>query len=137
MKHREFTEEEMRRLLQNPYTAHVTPHSIKHTLEFKQFFMKEYEKGIKPKAIYAQAGYDIEIIGESRIAHRSKHIREEAASPEGLKATDNKREEQLKTFSQQDLSRIQPEKAIKKLQEEIIILEQEVDFLKKILFLKT
>lgn len=136
MKHREFTEEEMRLLLQNPYTAQVTPHSIKHTLEFKQFFIKEYEKGVRPKAIYARAGYDIEIIGESRIRHRSKQIRDEAASPEGLKAADNKRAEQLKAFSQQDLSRIQSEKAIKKLQEEIIILEQEVDFLKKILFLK-
>ena len=136
MKHREFTEEEMMMLLQNPYTAQVTPHSISHTLEFKQFFIKEYEKGVKPRVIYAKAGYDIGIIGESRIEHRSREIRKEASSSEGLQAVKDKRTEQLKAFSQRDLSRMRSEKAIKALQEEVIILRQEVEFLKKILSLK-
>lgn len=136
MSHREFTDDEMMTLLSNRYTAKVTPDTLTHTLEFKQLFMKEYEAGTRIVDIYRNAGYDIEMLGRSRINHKSQKIRKEAASPDGLKPVRNVREEQIAAFASRDLEKEEEVKAIKELQREITLLEQEVEFLKKILFLR-
>lgn len=44
-----FTEEEMDRLLQNPYVTDVNRTSISYSREFKQLFMGEYTAGRMPE----------------------------------------------------------------------------------------
>lgn len=135
MARKEFTKEQMQQLLENPYTAKVTPYSITHTIEFKRLIVRETEAGRRPRQIYENAGYDAGLLGNSRMQHFVKRTLEEAVSPGGLKEPENKRQAQIDAFAAEDLSRIESEKAIKKLQTEVIKLEQEVEFLKKILSL--
>lgn len=133
---KKFTEEEMKLLLSNPYTARVTPCTIKFTLDFKKFVIKEVEHNTRLKDIYIKAGYNPDLLGYSRMDHQVRMIRKEAASPEGLKPVEDHREEQIQAFASQDLSKVSSEKAVKKLQDEVIKLEQEIEFLKKILSLR-
>ena len=62
-----FTEEEMDRLLQNPYVADVNRTSISYSREFKQLFMREYTAGRRPVQIFRDAGFDIDMLGSKRI----------------------------------------------------------------------
>ena len=58
-----FTEEEMDRLLQNPYVTDVNRTSISYSREFKQLFMGEYTAGRRPVQIFRDAGFDIDMLG--------------------------------------------------------------------------
>ncbi|WP_460012641.1 HTH domain-containing protein [Lysinibacillus sp. CTST325] len=51
----------------NPYVKAVNDKSISYTDEFKQFFIDEYEKGKSPREIFLEAGFDIDIIGMTRV----------------------------------------------------------------------
>ena len=62
-----FTEEEMDRLLQNPYVTDVNRTSISYSREFKQLFMGEYTAGRRPVQIFRDAGFDIDMLGSKRI----------------------------------------------------------------------
>lgn len=131
-----FTEEEMKQLLSNPYTARVTPHILLHTLEFKKFYMKEHEAGTTVIEIYRKAGYEPEMLGISRIKRKGYMIQKEAASVDGLKPVSDQREAQLAALAKADLSKEATEKAIAELQAEVLRQGQEIEFLKKILSLR-
>ena len=128
-----FTDEQILVLLNNPYVANVTPHTLTMTYEFKELFMQETVKpGMTARKIFASCGLDADIIGEARIKNIGKMIRKEAASPEGLRPVKvTTLEERMETFAKRDLSRVRPSD-LKALQDEILLLRQEVEFLKKI-----
>lgn len=125
MKH--YTEEQQAELQSNPYTAYVTECTIKFTKAFKEFVLKELEKGTKRKDIFKKAGYRIELFTLSQYASQIRSIRLEAASKEGLKETKLPAKE---SRAKQDRKRI------RELEERVIYLEQAVDFLKKTHHLK-
>ncbi|MBR6627830.1 MAG: hypothetical protein IKL04_07635 [Lachnospiraceae bacterium] len=121
-----FTEQQIEILKQNPFTASVSESQIRFTVEFKRFLLNEREKnGTQWKRIFQKAGYDPEILGKTRILRIVDRVRAEAASPKGLHDTVAKNH-----FSKEN-ERVQTQKAIRQLQEEVLRLQQQVDFLKK------
>ncbi|MDD1505985.1 IS3 family transposase, partial [Lysinibacillus sp. CNPSo 3705] len=62
-----FTKQQQSQLKLNPYVKAVSDKSITYTDEFKQFFIDEFEKGKYPREIFLEAGFDIDIIGMTRV----------------------------------------------------------------------
>lgn len=125
-----FTQEQLEILRSNPYTEWVSAQRIHYTMDFKFFALKEAQAGLSSVKIFEKAGYDPAILGKQRIYSTIKAIKREAASPEGLKPSRGAK--QAKRFAEANLSKHKDSTAIKKLQEQIIYLEQEIEFLKKI-----
>ena len=133
MKH-PFTEEQILVLAANPYTLFVNRDMIRFTVAFKRFLLREIDKpGVTIKKAFANAGYDPEILGDKRIDAIVRRVRNEANSPKGLRETGASR----KKLEEEDLSRKHTKTAIRELQEEVIRLNQQMEFLKKILQLSS
>ena len=127
----QFTPTQKEILQANPFTLFVDERQIRFTLEFKEYLLSEREKNGTPwKEVFRKAGYDPDILGEQRITKAVTSIRKEAASERGLHETISKK-------TQVKINEKQKEKvAIRDLQQEVIRLRQEVEFLKKIQMLK-
>lgn len=129
MKSIPFTNEQVEILKQNLYTADVTAQRIRYTLDFKIFVMKQVQAGLTSTNIFKKAGYDPEILGKQRIYMTVKNIKKEAASPDGLRSP--RTVKQAERFAQEELSKKRTSTAVRELQERVIYLEQEIEFLKK------
>ena len=128
---RYFTDEEKMQLAMKPYTLSVTNHQIRFTAEFKRYMLEERDKNGTPwKEVFRKAGYDFDLIGKDRMDGIIKQVRKEAASPGGIKDTDSKPK------INKEAKRIHTDKAIRDLQNEVIKLHQQIEFLKKIQQLK-
>ncbi len=130
MRSQAFTDEEVKVLRENKYTAFVSNSSIRFTLEFKEMFLQKKTEGVPTRRIFLEAGYDVDILGTSRIKNISKRIPKEASAPCGLHEgyhIHRKRHEDA------DYSRMAPEEAMAAMQLEIVYLRQELDFIKKII----
>ena len=133
MTDKKFTPEEMEELRKNKYVLNVTENVISYSLEFKQFVIKEAQKGLTSPEIFKKAGFDPDILGKPRIYGAVKHIKKQSKSPKGLRASHGKSdEERLAKFAKQDLEKKQTKAAIRELQNKIVHLEQQIEFLKKI-----
>ena len=134
---RRFTQEEMDIIGQNPYVVNVNSVRITYSLAFKRFALEQARNGMKSPQIFQTAGFDPEMLGKSRMYMALKNFKKEAASPDGLQEPKCKsREEKLAAFAREDLSQKQTKKAIRELQEKVVHLEQQIEFLKKIQSLK-
>jgi len=126
-----FTEEQLKELKNNPFTLSVNERQIRFTVEFKKYLLDEREKNNTPwKEVFSKAGYNPDVLGKSRIDAITRSVRKEAASPKGLHETTT-----VKAYKKGD-ERKQTQKAIEQLQKEVLRLQQQVDFLKKIQMLK-
>lgn len=126
-----FTREQKEALEINPFTLSVNDYQIRFTVEFKKYLLAEREKNGTPwKDVFRKAGYDPDVLGKWRIDSIIKAVKKEASSPKGLHETTS-----VKRLSK-DLERKQTQKAIQDLQNEVIRLQQQVEFLKKIQMLK-
>ena len=133
MVNRKFTQEEMDIIRQNPYVVDVSPTKITYSLAFKKFALAQAELGLKSTQIFPKAGFDPEMLGTPRMIGALKHFKREAASPKGLhEASGKSREERLAEFAKKDLAKKQTQTAIRELQNKVIHLEQQIEFLKKI-----
>jgi hypothetical protein len=129
-----YTEEQIRILEQNPYTHNVTPYKISFTLEFKEFFISQVNvPGMTSKKIFKAAGYDPKIFSEAMITNARRAILSEASSPEGLKPPRGlSSAEKTAAFAKKDLDAQRASTSIKELQNRVVHLEQQIEFLKKI-----
>jgi len=126
-----FTQEQKEVLQKNPFTLSVNDYQIRFTVEFKKFLLSEREKNGTPwKEIFRKAGYDPDMFKQSRIDSIVHNIRMEAASSKGLHETTSS-----KALLKED-ERKQNKKAIQELQKEVLRLQQQVEFLKKIQMLR-
>ncbi len=134
-----YTPEQVAILAQNPYTHSVTQYSIKFTLEFKQFFVSQMNKpGMTTPKILNAAGYDSHLFTRSVMDHLRKELKKQASSPTGLKPpTGLSQVERTAVFAAKDLSKQRTQTSINELQDRIVHLEEQVEFLKKISQLKT
>ena len=129
MANRSFTDEEIRQLKANPYTYWVTEGMISFTKEFKQEFWNRYQNGIKPRDIVKVLGYDPDILGETRISGIQGLIKKTVRSGKEFK------DSPLAGMPAQRLTSIEydpTKETIIKMQNEILFLQQEIEFLKKI-----
>ena len=133
MSNQKFTQKEMDIISQNPYVVSVCPTRIVYSLAFKQFAIKHSQQGMKSTQIFLEAGFNPEMLGKKRIYSALKKFKKEAASPEGLREPRGKsKEERLVDFAQEDFSKKHTKTAIRELQQRVIHLEQQIEFLKKI-----
>ena len=126
-----FTPNQIEELKSNPFTLSVNELQIRFTVEFKKFLLAEREKNGTPwKEIFRKAGYDPDVLGKNRIDKIIQTVRKEAASPKGLHETTSK-----KTLNKQ-VKKHHQQKEIEELQKEVVRLQQQIDFLKKIQMLR-
>lgn len=129
-----FTPEQIRSLEANRYTHHVTPNKIAFTVEFKEFFASQAAlPGMTTKKILRAAGYDPDLFSRSGLDSIRQSILREAASKDGLKPPRGlSSTERINQFAKKDLSRQRTKTSIKELQDRIVYLEYQIEFLKKI-----
>ena len=75
------TTEEQAILRANPNVKSVNDQCIFYTAEFKKHFIEALIKGKRPKQIFVEAGFDLEILGDKRIERatarwKERHIRD-------------------------------------------------------------
>lgn len=133
---RKFTEEEMILLQANENIVTVSPTKLTYSLAFKQWAVEESKKkGMTAVKIFTKAGLPVELLGKPRITSAMKAFKYEAASPEGLREPRGKsREERMEDFAKDDLSKKHMKTAIRELQNQVVHLEQQIEFLKKTRF---
>ena len=129
-----YTKEQILILEQNPYTHNVTPYKISFTLEFKEFFMSQvYTPGMTTQKIFKAAGYDPKIFSRYMLDSFRRAILSEASSSEGLKPPRGlSTAEKTAAYAKKDLDAQRASTSIKELQNRVVHLEQQIEFLKKI-----
>jgi len=70
-----FSKEEIEKLQSNKFVKNITTKAITYTDELKKVFVSEYEKGVLPRKIFENCGFDIEIIGMKRLETSGKRWR--------------------------------------------------------------
>lgn len=129
-----FTKEQVEQMRQNPYTQRVDTKSISYTTEFKRAFWELSLQGYSGVAAFAKLGYDPDVIGFERIHNTTKRIRRAAQTPEGVEPKPTGRVRLRKEhFKEADLTKMSQREAAKRMQREIVYLQQQVEFLKKIM----
>ena len=129
-----YTKEQIHTMKMNPYTHSVNAYQITFTLEFKEFFVDQIRNHRKttPEVLKA-AGYDPSWFAQGCKSSLRRRILEEADSEQGLRPPRGlSTEQQLAAFEAKDLSTQKTDASIKELQERIVHLEKQVEFLKKI-----
>lgn len=129
-----YTDEQIQKLSQNPYTHAVSPHRVSFTIEFKKFFTEQANiPGMTTKKIFLAAGYDLDCFSKESLDSIRRTILTEANSPEGFKAGRGlSHAEKAAQFAAKDLAKQSTDASIKEMQERIVHLEQQINFLKKI-----
>lgn len=124
-----FTDTEVEILKNNQYTYTVTNRSIKFTAEFKQLFYNQIQEGLHPPKIIEELGYDINILGIKRSYGIALHIKEEH------RVNGEFHEGRMTSTIEQRLAKneISPSKALIQMNTRINYLEQQIEYLKKIL----
>lgn len=125
-----FSEKQLVILENNPYTRSVSKNRITYTHEFKEFIWNELSNGSSSVQAFVKAGYDPEIIGVTNIYSFAKRIKRKANQNDGSYPPESRKV--FEKFQKKELEKARTKAAIKELQEQVICLEQEVEFLKKI-----
>ena len=122
------TEKQQAQLKCNPNVQAVSEKAITYTDEFKRHFIAESEKGKLPRAIFEEAGLDVELIGLERVSSSAKRWRAayRKAGIDGLQDT-------RKTNSGRPLEReLSLEEKYARLEAKTRLLEAENELLKKL-----
>ena len=118
-----FTPEQVEQLKKNKYVKHVSEKAITYTEEFKEVFMIEYNSEKIPSQILTEMGFDIKVLGSSRVRRISERTKKQSLRPEGFKDTraDSSGRPRTKDLTQEEL--------IERQKQEIQILKAKVEFL--------
>ncbi len=128
---KEYTPKQIKKLEANPYTLKVTKNKLYFTIKFKEDFWINYQAGNAPRKILSDLGYDLEYFGQKQIDSIVQRIKKEALSGNGFREGENReRRIPVKATNREELSSTQ---SIERMQNELLYLRQEVEFLKKII----
>lgn len=128
---RTFTQEQIKKLEKNPYTFKVTKSKLYFTAKFKEDFWISYQAGNAPRKIMQDLGYDLSLFTQKQIDNYVQRIKREALSGQGFHEGENReRRVPMKATQEDELSSPQ---SIERMQNELLYLRQEVEFLKKII----
>ena len=131
---RKFTPEEIKNLIANPYTLHVTEDRISYTLAFKEAFWELSLQGYTGTAAFRKLGYNTEVLDFDRIHNTSKRLRQTGKSVEGFHEGNiggvRIKNDQNSTTDLTE-GQISAESA-RRMQKEIVCLQQQKAFLKKL-----
>ena len=127
---KEYTPKQIKKLEANPYTLKVTKNKLYFTIKFKEEFWINYQAGNAPRKILSDLGYDLEYFGQKQIDSIVQRIKKEALSGNGFREGENReRRIPMKATNREELSSPQ---SIERMQNELLYLRQEVEFLKKL-----
>ena len=128
---KEYTDKQIRELQENPYVFKVTKHKLYYTAKFKEDFWISYQAGNSPRKILTDFGFDISVFRQKQIDSLVQHIKRQALSGNGFSEGENRqRRSPMQATKESDLSSPQ---SIERMQNELLYLRQEVEFLKKII----
>lgn len=128
---KEYTAKQMKELKNNPYVFKTTKHRIYYTAKFKEDFWISYQAGNTPRKILTDFGFDLSCFGQKQIDSLVQHIKKQALSGEGFTEGRNRqRRVPIKATEEEELSSPQ---SIQRMQNELLYLRQEVEFLKKLI----
>ena len=127
MSMKNFTEDEKKELRRNPYIKNVGDRVITYTKEFKELYLKERENGKRTTEIFKNAGFDTKLIGRNRMDNFGKRVIKKGVEDtrKGHSGRPRKYEKVEPTIEEQ----------IELLKHKNALLEQENEFLKKMIFL--
>ncbi len=125
---RKYTQKQIKELKSNPYTLKVDDQRIFFTIEFKKAFWTKYQAGMSPRVILKELNYSLDNFGQKQIDSIVQRIKKEALAGEFTEGYSRYNRMKVKEPS----SDITPQN-IKQMQNELLYLRQEVDFLKKVL----
>jgi len=128
---KEYTAKQMKELEKNPYVYKATKHKLYYTAKFKEDFWISYQAGNTPRKILSDFGFNLEIFGQKQIDSLVQHIKKQALEGNGFSEGENRTKRiPMKATSENALSSPQ---SIERMQNELLYLRQEVEFLKKII----
>lgn len=128
--HRRFTQEEREILASNPFTSRVDWHHIWFTLEFQNIFLARYEQGETSTEIFADMGYDLEILGPNRVYNYPRTLYKRLER--GLPLTESPGHTKADIPENVDYNTMPAQQSVASMQRELKYLRQQVEFLKKI-----
>jgi hypothetical protein len=122
-----FTEEEIARLKASEYVLAVSPRVVHFSAAFKERFWALMESGVRPSEAVESLGIDPEILGEHRVSGLKIMIRKEVRAGNGFR--------DLETYAGYVKYSSNPTIRIRQLEQQLAYKDQELEFLKKIVFL--
>ena len=122
-----FTEEEIIELSNSIYVKSISKATVQFTEEFKEQFMELYLQGNGPNTILRMLDLNPSVLGNRRVDELSRRIRSKSVRPEGFgrKHNSSKGKKRKMTFNT-------PEEELAYYKEYAVLLEQELEFRKKL-----
>ena len=117
----------VKELNEHRYVERASEWTINFTAEFKQKAYDEYYRGKSTREIFEEAGFNVEILGRTRLESFRNHLMARAAEENGFE--DKRKDTNLQAPPSTEA---QLQKRIRELEHRNAYLEQENDFLKKI-----
>lgn len=125
---KKYTQKQIKELKENIYTFKVDEKRIFFTIEFKKVFWTKYQAGMSPRAIIKELNYNLDYFGQKQIDSIVQRVKKEALDGEFTEGYSRNNRMKIK----EPPDDITPQN-IKQMQNELLYLRQEVDFLKKVL----
>jgi len=123
-----FNDKQIKLLAKNPNVLRVSDKSITYSEEYRNKFILENSKGILPRKIFEDNGFDIEIIGHKRIEQSAARWRKKYADRGVLGLKDSR----ISNSGRPLLRELTAQEEIERLKAKISLLEIENEFLKKL-----
>jgi hypothetical protein len=123
-----FNDKKIKVLAKNPNVLRVSDKAITYSEEFKNKFIVENSKGILPRKIFEENGFDIEIIGLKRIEQSAARWKKKYADMGVLGLKDSRTGNSGRPL----LRELTTQEEIERLKAKISLLEIENEFLKKL-----
>ena len=128
---KEYTAKQIKELEKNPYVYKATKHMIYYSAKFKEDFWTSYQAGNTPRKILVDFGFDLSMFGQKQIDSLVQHIKKQALAGTGFSEGSNRTKRMaMKATDEIEVSSPQ---SIERMQNELLYLRQEVEFLKKII----
>lgn len=129
---KEYTPKQIKELKKNPYVYKVTKHKLYYTAKFKEDFWISYQAGNAPRKILLDFGFDLAAFGQKQIDSLVQHIKKQALSGNGFSEGENRTKRAIiKAADEEEFSSPQ---SLERMQNELLYLRQEVEFIKKLLW---
>ena len=125
---KKYTKKQIKELKENPYTLQIDEQRIFFTIEFKKIFWRKYHAGMSPRSIFKELNYNLDYFGQKQIDSIVQRVKKEALQGEFTEGYTRINRMKIKEPD----SEITPQN-LKQMQNELLFLRQEVDFLKKVL----
>ena len=122
------TPSQQKEIKKNPYVKAVSDKAITYTDEFKRLFITENEVGKLPREIFEEAGFNIEVMGMTRV-NRAADRWKRAYKKQGITGLEDSRKYSSGRPLERELSL---EEKYARLEAKTRLLEAENELLKKL-----